>query len=202
MFKRRQQRPLGDRLKEWFWPSIGWRRATTYTVHRLARMPGTAYSIAGGFACGAAMSFTPFVGLHFVFSAVLAWFIRANIIASAIGTVVGNPWTFPFIWTWLYSTGLWLTSGGAVMDDEGVAPDFGELFANMLEATLTFDLPYVVDSAIPVIWPMFVSSLPTAFIVWWVFYLPLKYVITRYQERRAHKRQNGPGPMAGEEQRQ
>jgi hypothetical protein len=40
---------------------------------------------------------------HFVLSALLAYIARANIIASAIGTVVGNPWTFPFIW-WGCST--------------------------------------------------------------------------------------------------
>ena len=90
MFKRRIQKTLGDKILGFFWPTIGWQRAWAYIMLRLARLPGSAYSIAGGFACGAAMSFTPFVGLHFVLSAILAWSIRANIIASVIGTTVGN----------------------------------------------------------------------------------------------------------------
>ena len=65
---------------------------------RLKRLQGTPYSIATGFACGVAISFTPFIGFHMILAALTAWLIRGNIIASAIGTIVGNPWTFPFIW--------------------------------------------------------------------------------------------------------
>ncbi len=186
MFRRRKQLTLGHRILGFVWPGIGWRRAIAYNLHRLGRMPGTAYSIAGGFACGAAMSFTPFVGLHFVLAAVLAWSIRVNIIASAVGTAVGNPWTFPFIWTWLYQTGTWIVSGG---DTESLkTPEFGEIFGNMLGAMLSFDIQYLAESAAPVFWPMFVSSLLTGFVVWWVFYLPLKYTIEGYQARRVRNR--------------
>ncbi len=186
MFRRRKQLTLGHRILGFVWPEIGWRRAIAYNLHRLGRMPGTAHAIAGGFACGAAMSFTPFVGLHFVLTAALAWSIRANIIAAVIGTAVGNPWTFPFIWAWLYQTGTWMVSGG---DMESLkTPAFGEIFGNMLEAMLSVDIQYLAESAAPVFWPMLVSSLPTGFVVWWVFYLPLKYTIEGYQDRRLHKR--------------
>ena len=190
MFKRRIQKTLGDMILGFFWPTIGWRRAWAYIMLRLARLPGSAYSIAGGFACGAAMSFTPFVGLHFVLSAILAWSIRANIIASVIGTAVGNPWTFPFIWTWLYQTGTWMVSGERL---EGAAkPDFSEIFGHMLQALVSLDAAYILETAAPVFWPMFVSSLPTTFVVWWVFYLPLNYTIQGYQNRRFRNRSRTP----------
>ncbi len=188
MFRRRNQPTLGHKILGFVWPEIGWRRATAYTLHRLGRMPGTAFSIAGGFACGAAMSFTPFVGLHFVLSAILAWSIRANIIAAIIGTAVGNPWTFPFIWTWLYQTGNWMISAGAGHVE---TPAFGEIFGNMLEAMLSLNVPYLLESVAPIFWPMLVSSLPTGFVVWWVFYLPLKYTIKGYQARRLRNRSGG-----------
>ena len=159
-------------------------------MFRLARLPGSAYSIAAGFACGAAMSFTPFVGLHFVLAGILAWTIRANIIASAIGTAVGNPWTFPFIWTWLYQTGTWMVSGERLK--EAAAPDFSEIFGHVLQALVSWDVPYLFETAPPVFWPMFVSSLPTALVVWWVFYLPLKYSIQGYQDRRIRKHSGTP----------
>ena len=137
------------------------------------------------------MSFTPFVGLHFVLSAILAWSIRANIIASVIGTAVGNPWTFPFIWTWLYQTGTWMVSGERL---EGAAkPDFSEIFGHMLQALVSWDAAYILETAPPVFWPMFVSSLPTTFVVWWVFYLPLNYTIQGYQNRRFRNRSRTPG---------
>ncbi len=190
MFKRRNQKPLGDKILGFLWPAIGWRRAWAYTMHRLARLPGSAYTIAGGFACGAAMSFTPFVGLHFILSGILAWFLRANIIASVIGTAVGNPWTFPFIWTWLYQTCTWMVSGGGL--ETAAKPDFSEIFGHMLQALLSWDVPYLLETATPVFWPMFVSGLPTAFVVWWVFYLPLKYTIQGYQDRRFRNRSRTP----------
>lgn len=182
MFKRRKQLTLGHKVLGFFWPRIGWQRAGYYTLHRLARMPGSAYSIAGGFACGAAVSFTPFVGLHFIISGILAWIIRCNIIASAVGTAIGNPWTFPFIWTWLYKSGEWIITGGN--PDYTNTPEFGAFFGNMMEAALNFDIPYLIETVAPVFWPMFVSGLPTGFVIWWVFYIPLKYVIQKRQERR------------------
>ncbi len=183
MFRRRKQLTLGHKILGFFWPSLGWRRSAAYTMHRLARLPGSAYSLAAGFACGAAISFTPFVGFHFVISAILAWIIRANIVASVIGTAVGNPWTFPFIWTWLYQTGTWMTSGSKVEAAPG--PEFTEFFGHMMEALLNFDLPYLLDTVGPIFWPMLVSSVPTGFVIWWIFYLPLKYMIRGYQKRRA-----------------
>lgn len=182
MFRRNKQLSLGHKFIGFFWPAMGWRRSVKYLLHRLARLPGTAYSIAGGFACGAAISFTPFVGLHFIISAIVAWIIRTNILASAIGTAVGNPWTFPFIWTWLYQTGTWITTGGN--PDQLAPPDFGAVFGHMMEAILGLNGQYLLETAAPIFWPMLVSSIPTGFIVWWVFYLPLKYIVQRYQERR------------------
>ena len=195
MFKRRNQKTLGGKILGLLWPAIGWRRAYSYTMRRLARLPGSVYSIAGGFACGAAMSFTPFVGLHFVLAGILAWTIRTNVIASVIGTAVGNPWTFPFIWTWLYQTGTWMVSGERL--ETAAKPEFSEIFGRMLQALVSWDVPYLLETTAPVFWPMFVSSLPTAFVVWWVFYLPLKYTIQGYQGRRFRKRS---GTRAGNEE--
>ncbi len=185
MFKRRKKIALGNKILDFIWPAIGWRRAITYNMHRLARLPDTAFAISGGFACGAAMSFTPFVGLHFVLSGILAWIIRANIIASVIGTAVGNPWTFPFIWTWLYKSGTWMTSGKQL--DSMHTREFSKVFGHILEALLSLDVEYLMDTAGPVFWPMFVSGVPTAFVIWWAIYLPLKYIVRGHQKLRLHK---------------
>ena len=73
----------------------GLKRTLKYWLHRISRIPDSTYAISAGIAFGASISFTPFVGLHFILAGLLAWVFRANIIASAIGTIVGNPWTFP-----------------------------------------------------------------------------------------------------------
>ena len=76
---------------------MGWRRLGIYLARRLTRLPGTPHSIAAGFACGTAISFTPFLGLHTVLSVLLAFLVRGNYLAAVVGTLVGNPWTFPFL---------------------------------------------------------------------------------------------------------
>ena len=175
-----------DRLRELLWPRAGWERAAKYLFHRVARLPGTPYAIAGGFACGAAVSFTPFLGMHIVLSVLLAWTIRANIISSAIGTVVGNPWTFPFIWVWVYELGRWMGAGSGGDGAEDL--DFIGLFGRMLEASLRLDVAYLFEIAWPVFWPMLLGSVPTAIVVWLAVYVPLKPVVAGYQRRRRARR--------------
>lgn len=154
--------------------------------HRVGRLPGSSYSIAAGFACGAAASFTPFIGLHFVLAAILAWIIRANIVTSAIGTIVGNPWTFPFIWVWIYNLGHWITDKDPLHAE---SMDFIVFFSGVTEATLRGDMAYLMKSAAPVLWPMFVGSLPTAVGAWVIFYFLLKPLVHAYQVKRMKRMQ-------------
>lgn len=177
-----------ERLREFLWPRSGWERSAKYIFHRVARLPGTPHAIAGGFACGAAVSFTPFVGLHIVLAALLAWSIRANIISSAIGTVVGNPWTFPFIWVWIYELGHWMGVGTGGHASENL--DFISLFGKMLEAVLRLDAGYLFETAWPVFFlPMLAGGIPTALVMWLAFYVPLKPVVESYQRRRRARRE-------------
>ncbi|MCK5621488.1 MAG: DUF2062 domain-containing protein, partial [Alphaproteobacteria bacterium] len=105
MFRRRKQQPVHHKVGNLIWPQIGFRRSMTYVWHRVGRLHGTPHSIAGGFAAGAAVSFTPFVGSHFVLAVLISWLTRGNIVAGLLGTAIGNPWTFPFIWLWIYELG-------------------------------------------------------------------------------------------------
>ncbi len=186
MFKRRRKLPISARIRECLWPRAGWRRSARYIFHRMARLPGTPYSLAAGFACGAAISFTPFVGLHIVLSATIALIIRANILSSAIGTAVGNPWTFPFIWIWIYEVGLWMGAGHPHNPTESI--DFIKLFGTTLEAFLRFDMVYLLQAAWPVWWPMFVGGIPTGILVWLAFYFSLKPVLYSYRINRGRQR--------------
>lgn len=170
MFRRKHPLPRHRRLKEYVWPTQGFRRSTIYIAHRLGRLPGTPYRIAAGFACGAAVSFTPFIGLHFVLAAVLALVMRGNFIASAIGTVVGNPWTFPFIWAWIYTLGVWI---------------LGDDMATQLPQD--FSAHYIVDHPLLVLWPMTVGGIPTAIVAWFVFYWPAQVMVTQYQAARRRR---------------
>lgn len=97
VFKRRDRRTFLVRAREFFYPQRGWRRAFEYLGLRLRRLPDTPHRIALGVSCGAFVSFTPLFGIHVLLAVALAWALRANVLSSLIGTLVGNPLTLPFI---------------------------------------------------------------------------------------------------------
>lgn len=94
VFKRRDRRSVGKVVWEALYPKGGWTRAFHYVKHRVRRLPDTPEKIARGIAAGVFAAFTPFYGLHFFLAAIIAWVIRGNLIASAIGTFFGNPMTY------------------------------------------------------------------------------------------------------------
>ncbi|MGI9502282.1 MAG: DUF2062 domain-containing protein [Geminicoccaceae bacterium] len=175
---------------------MGWRRLGTYLLKRLTRLSGTPQSIACGFACGAAISFTPFVGFHILLSMVLAWLLRGHIIASVVGTVVGNPWTFPFIWLATYKVGQILLGSAeaapwpAVTMFKHVVTDLGGLIWPTLTGQNTWEaVKQVLIDLRALIWPMFIGSIPLALIAGIAFYLPLAKVIDAFQRTRESRRQ-------------
>ena len=85
-------------------------RFISYYKLKLARLPASPHAIAAGFACGSMVSFTPLLGLHFLLAIVFAYIIRGNYVAALLGTIVGNPITFPFIWGLIYKVGAFVNS--------------------------------------------------------------------------------------------
>ena len=108
MFRRRTPLTRLTQIRSVVWPERGFRRLFSYLFQRVVRLPGTSGSIAIGVASGVAASFLPLIGLHFLIAALIALSLRGNVLASAIGTLFGNPWTFLFIWVSDYRLGLWL----------------------------------------------------------------------------------------------
>jgi uncharacterized protein (DUF2062 family) len=185
MFKRRTHQPVHHRVGDLIWPRIGFRRSVTYIWHRVGRLHGTPHSIAGGFAAGAAISFTPFVGGHFVLAIMVSWATRSNIVAGLLGTAVGNPWTFPFIWLWVYELGHRMGAGGP----DQVRPDALAIIVDLPgvvgRALLSFDVDWdYLDNLWAVLWPMLVGSIPTFILVWLAVYLVLKPLVATYQANR------------------
>jgi hypothetical protein len=146
---------------------MGWRRYLRYLRYRVVRLPGSPHTIAIGFACGAALSFTPLIGIHFALAALFAWIVGGNVLASIIGTGVGNPWTFPLIWIWIHRLGSWILGGGG-SDSEAI----------------DFSVTIFFDSFIDVFWPMLVGGVPMAVIVFPLAYYSSRYVVRTYQARR------------------
>lgn len=116
-----------------------------YLRHRLLRLRASPYAIAVGFSCGVATSFTPLVGFHFLIAALFCFPLRGNILAAALGTLIGNPLTFPFMWGLSYKLGMFLLGHPVAFAHEGLLPPGG------LGAHLSFDniLVNIWDVALP-----------------------------------------------------
>lgn len=160
-------------------------RASRYMTHRLARMKASPHKLALGFAAGAFASFLPFIGFHFIIAALAAVVVRGNLIASAIGTVVGNPFTFPFIWLASYNLGGWLLGRGLRGDVDLVAIDSATSLLN--------DGPAAVISALwaklePLLYPMLLGGAVLGLLCAAVCYVIVRSAIVKLQTLRSQAR--------------
>lgn len=181
----RRQKPAGWREK--LWPKKGWSRSVKYIVKRLIRLSGSPYAIAMGAAAGVMISFTPFLGLHFILGAIIAFLLRGSMVASALGTFAGNPLTFPFIWIMSYNLGTFILGAGDGMD-QGALLDTISRFATDLGKTPwgeKLDLLYPLWPTL--LKPMTVGGIPLGIIAGTVSYFMIKKIADSYHESRANR---------------
>src|SRR3954453_20056572 len=166
--------PLGllPRLRGWLWPRTG-----RYLVTRVKRTPGTPRGIAAGVATGVAVSLTPFVGLHLLLALGLAYLAGGNLLAAALGTLVGNPWTWPVTLPATYRLGCLILG----------QPPHG------LRHLAQLDLGGLLGEAGLLLWPMIVGSVPLAAAAWVATYFPVARAMAIVQEKRRLRRERRPG---------
>ena len=68
-------------------------------IYRIRDFPE---SVAIGLAWGTSISFTPLLGFHLIIIYLGTILMRGNLIAATVGSVIGNPWTFPFFFYFSY----------------------------------------------------------------------------------------------------
>ncbi len=194
VFKRRTRRSYFRIVVETFYPRGGWRRASQYVVYRLRRLPDPAHKISRGIAAGVFTSFTPFFGFHFIVSAIIAWALRGNILASLLATFFGNPLTFPIIAAVSMEIGAWMLGSPPVpLNRVGGAfsQAFNELWNNMT-AIFTDDVAHWdrLDAFFDVIFlPYLVGGIiPGMLAGIAAYYLSYPLIVT-YQKARDRRRQ-------------
>lgn len=168
---RAHPRVIGQML----WPSMGWRRLGRYLLHRLTRLKATPHAIALGLAFGVFSSFTPFMGFHIALATVLAYLFSGNLIAAGLGTLIGNPLTFPFIWLVTYKIGGWFLGAPFAVGDVTPSLTYDALFSGSLSPVL------------PVFTQMMVGSVPLGVAAAIVCYIPLKLAVTGLQHKRRQR---------------
>jgi uncharacterized protein (DUF2062 family) len=176
VFRRRHPIPFWQRLRQSLWPERGWRRAGNYLLMRIKRLPGTPHSIAAGFAAGVFISFTPFIGFHLIGAFLISLLIRGNYIAAAVGTLVGNVWTFPFIWLLIYELGV------AMLGPEAAVRTPADVDA--------WTLGWMTSNVGRLIWPMTVGGVPAGLVAGIASYAPMYVLIGGFQEGRRRRREH------------
>ena len=169
LFDRREPIAFWERIRVSLWPRRSWTRSIKYIYHRLQRLRSTPHAIALGCAFGIFVSFTPFLGCHFVLAGLLSWVSRANIIASALGTFFGNPITYPLIWMSAYKLGSFVLSEEVVIHSIDLSTDF---MRQLIEQFWSLMLPLAVGGA-----PLGVMAAVLS-------YYPVKRLAEVYQRRR------------------
>ena len=128
MFKRRERRSIFRFFYEVIFSLKGISRAIGYVGIRLKRIPDTPHKISLGMSCGIFASFTPLFGLHFLIAGLLSYVLRANVLASLIGTFIGNPITFPIITVFNLKLGEWILGSNEYSSGDG-----GKIFEGFLD---------------------------------------------------------------------
>ena len=123
-------------------------------------------SVSIGLAWGVSISFTPLLGLHLIICYSGTILMRGNLIAATVGSVIGNPWTFPFFFYLAYKLGLLF-------------------FFSPLEK-YEFKIKFLIENFQELYFPTLVGSLPIAIIVWLITYNVSKF----YLEKRFYEKKN------------
>tara|TARA_A100001234_G_C12343752_1_gene267001 strand:- start:64 stop:549 length:486 start_codon:yes stop_codon:yes gene_type:complete len=145
--------------------SINLKRASLFYFLKLIRVKDSKDKLAIGFACGSMVSFSPFIGFHFLLAVIFAYILRGNIVASLIGTFVGNPFTFPFIWIFIYKVG-------------------NIFFKNDQNFSLELTFQSLFNQGYDILIPMMIGSLIVSIPIWFISYFTVKFLMTTFKRRK------------------
>lgn len=175
LFRRRKPVDAWEKARTIFWPRRSFLRSFQYFTKRVLRLTATPHAVAAGVAAGVFASFTPLLGLHIIIAGLLAYLLAGNLLASAFGTAIGNPLTFPFIWGATFQTGRFILTGSV---DGKVAPmHLGESFWH-----LDWHLLWT-----PLIKPMLVGAIPIGLAFATAFYLFTRFATVAFRDQRAKR---------------
>lgn len=170
LFRRKKPEQFWQKLRVAIWPRRSWWRSSKYVAKRVLRLSASPHVVAVGFATGVFASFTPFIGFHFVICLSLAYVMRGNLLASALGTWVGNPLTFPFIWFYTYKVGNLILHGNE-----------GELSMRQVSGQL---LHLSFGNIIEILKPMTMGGVLLGVPVAFILYFVIRRLVFVYQRSR------------------
>lgn len=182
-------RSLRDRLSvasdvagRWALKLVPLRKRLTYYWRRILRLRATPHEVALGCAARVFAACTPFLGFQMALAGAIAFLLRVSIPAALLGTFIGNPLSWPAIWSASYVAGVWVLG-----DDPADAAEHFVQSANKLSATLmapSRSLDSAVVSLSPIIEPLVIGGLLVGLIAAVFSYYPTRQAVRVFQKRR------------------
>ena len=143
-------------------------RLLKYSKHKIIRIKDLPESISIGLAWGAAVSFTPLLGLHIIICFVGTFIMKGNILAAAAGTVIGNPWTFPIFFYAGYKLGV--------------------IFYNEPIPSFELKIDFFLNNFEQLFFPTLIGSIPISIFAWFITYKVSKYFLLKNKSKWLKKK--------------
>jgi uncharacterized protein len=183
LFKRKKPLSVVMRLRNALWPARGFRRSLRYQTLRLVRIQASPHSIAVGCAVGVFAVFTPFLGFQMMIGAVLALALRGSVLASAAGSFVGNPLTYPAIWISTFTVGSFLL-GSSASAEISTLTDKTEALSRSIRDASPDGVASAVQGLWPILKPMALGSLPLGGITALLTYFLVRQLVFAQRQLR------------------
>lgn len=131
--------------------------------NKLRAINGTPESVAKGFTTGVAVSFIPFVGFHILIALLIAKITKQSGVAATLGTIAGNPWTFPLIWYATWHTGIFLGISNSA--EENI--NFSLFFKELYHTVIMLDFNTFLRDIWPIFLTMLIGCIPFCIGIWY-----------------------------------
>ena len=164
-------------------------RTKKYISLSLKRIKGTPQALSLGLATGIAISFTPFIGLHALLAIFISWVIGGSMAAALIGTLFGNPWTFPLIWYFTFEIGQFINYGFLSYEEEFsfqiIKKEISTLLVILKNIIVFANIPELEENVekLKLIPFMVVGSIPLVFITWILSYFSFLIIFKSYRKK-------------------
>ena len=164
-------------------------RTKKYISLSIKRIKGTPQALSLGLATGIAVSFTPFIGLHSLLAIFISWVVGGSMAAALIGTLFGNPWTFPFIWYLTFEIGQFINYGFLSYEEEFsfkiIKKEIFTLLVILKNIIIFANIPELEENVekLKLIPFMLVGSIPLVFVTWIFSYFSFLIIFKSYRKK-------------------
>lgn len=158
-------------------------KVVSYHWRRMMRLRATPHEVALGCAAGVFAACTPLLGFQMALAAALAFLLRVSVPAALVGTFVGNPLSWPAIWSASYIAGAWMLGH----DPAAAAEHFTEsatAFSATLAAPGNPSLDVAMVNLSPIWQPLLLGGLAIGLLAAALSYYPTRRAVRVFQKRR------------------